>query len=126
MLPVPMPPGFDGTSIQFLESLDNGVQTYVIYTDLTKAFDSKDHKLVILKLAGMDLSNDLYSTVAMMFFDNRFSGVRGIIIPEKGNSTHRWPGLNLPSAAVFSPARRILLVTSHSSTDIQADSANPS
>lgn len=55
---------------QFLsQSLDAGVQTDVIYTDFSKAFDRLDHEILLHKLDLNGLSNDL-----LQFFKSYLSG----------------------------------------------------
>lgn len=56
------------------ESIDSGVQTDIIYTDFSKAFDRLDHNKLLLKLDYYGLSNDLI-ILLKSYLINRFQYV---------------------------------------------------
>lgn len=49
---------------KLMRSLDNGLQTDVIYTDLTKAFDRVPHKLLLDKLEAYGISGSLLQWIS--------------------------------------------------------------
>lgn len=66
---------------QFIaESLDKNLQTDVIYTDLSKAFDTIDHVLLVDKLSVIGLSPDLvYLLQSYLTNRKQFVAVNGFI-----------------------------------------------
>jgi hypothetical protein len=60
------------------DALDNHSQVYVVYTDLSKAFDRIDHGLLLIKLESFGFSDSLVELIRSYLSDRfMYVGVNG-------------------------------------------------